>query len=125
MAILYAICEIGILFIFSYYGMDKAFKENSITLFIVVVISIIVVQLTSNITFAIAFKNGNKVTKKVNTEVREKLFKKAMALDKEYHNNHASGHDNFAWQLRICLLLLTFLYNASIWHQDNWKQCIL
>ena len=47
--------------------------------------------ITSNITFAIAFKNGNKVTRIVNTEVREKLFKKAMALDKEYHNNHATG----------------------------------
>lgn len=91
MAILYAICEIGILFIFSYYGMDKAFKENSLPLFIVVIASIVVVQFTSNITFAIAFKNGNKVTKTVNTEVREKLFKKAMALDKEYHNNHATG----------------------------------
>lgn len=91
MAVLYAICEIGILFIFSYYGMDKAFKENSLPLFIIVITSIIVVQLTSNITFAIAFKNGNKVTRIVNTEVREKLFKKAMALDKEYHNNHATG----------------------------------
>lgn len=91
MAILYGICEIGILFIFSYYGMDKAFKENSIPLFIIVISSITIVQLTSNITFAIAFKNGNKVTKTVNTEVREKLFKKTMALDKEYHNNHATG----------------------------------
>lgn len=91
MAVLYAICEIGILFIFSYYGMDKAFKENSIPLFIIVISSITVVQLTSNITFAIAFKNGNKVTRTVNTEVREKLFKKTMELDKEYHNNHATG----------------------------------
>jgi ATP-binding cassette subfamily B protein len=91
MAFIYAISEIGILFIFSYFGMDLAFKENSIPLFIVVISSIIVVQLTSNITFAIAFKNGNKVTRLVNMEVREKLFKKAMELDKEYHNNHATG----------------------------------
>ena len=62
MAVLYAICEIGILFIFSYYGMDKAFKENSLPLFIIVITSIVIVQLTSNITFAIAFKNGNKVS---------------------------------------------------------------
>lgn len=91
MSVIYAICEIGILFIFSYYGMDKAFKENSIPLFIIVISSIIIVQLTSNITFAIAFKNGNKVTRIVNMQVREKLFKKAMELDKEYHNNHATG----------------------------------
>lgn len=91
MAILYALSEVGILFIFSYFGIDKAFKENSIPLFIVVISSIVIVQLTSNITFAIAFRNGNKVTKIVNIKVREKLFKKAMALDKEYHNNHATG----------------------------------
>ena len=91
MAIIYAICEVLILFIFSYFGIDKAFKENSIPLFIIVISAITVVQLTSNITFAIAFKNGNKVTRIVNKEVREKLFKKAMDLDKEYHNNHATG----------------------------------
>ena len=91
MAILYAICEVGILFIFSYFGIDKAFKENSIPLFIIVIVSIIFVQFTSNITFAIAFYHGNKLTKKVNVEVRQKLFKKAMDLDKEYHNNHATG----------------------------------
>ena len=28
MAVICAICEIGILFIFSYFGIDKAFKEN-------------------------------------------------------------------------------------------------
>ena len=91
MAVLYSICEIGIVFIFSYYGIDKAFKENSVPLFIIVISSIAVVQLTSNITFAIAFKNGNKITQVINKEVREKLFKKAMELDKEYHNNHATG----------------------------------
>ena len=32
MAILYALSEVGILFIFSYFGIDKAFKENSTTL---------------------------------------------------------------------------------------------
>ncbi len=91
MAVICAVCEIGILFIFSYFGIDKAFKENSIPLFIIVICSIIVVQVTSNITFSIAFRNGNKLTMMVNKEVREKLFKKAMELDKEYHNNHATG----------------------------------
>lgn len=91
MAGIYSICEVLVLFIFSYFGMDVAFKENSIPLFIVVITSVIIVQLTSNVTFAIAFKNGNKVTRIVNIEVREKLFKKAMDLDKEYHNNHATG----------------------------------
>jgi len=91
MASIFALAEIAILFIFSYFGVDKAFKENDITLFIVVICVIILVQLTSNVTFAIAFKNGNKLTRKVNTDVREKLFKKAMDLDKEYHNNHATG----------------------------------
>ncbi len=91
MAAIYSLSEIIILFIFSYYGIDKAFKENSVSLFIIVISAIVIIQLTSNITFAIAFKNGNKVTKIVNIEVREKLFKKAMDLDKEYHNNHATG----------------------------------
>lgn len=91
MAAIYAICDIGVLFIFSYFGIDKAFKENSLPLFIIVISSIIFVQLTSNITFAIAFKNGNKITRIVNIEVREKLFKKAMELDKEYHNNNSTG----------------------------------
>lgn len=91
MAGIYSICEVLVLFIFSYFGMDVAFRENSIPLFIVVITSVIIIQLTSNVTFAIAFKNGNKVTRIVNIEVREKLFKKAMALDKEYHNNHATG----------------------------------
>ena len=91
LAAIYALCEICILFIFSYFGIDKAFKENSIPLFITVITCIIVIQLTSNITFALAFKNGNKITRTVNIEVREKLFKKAMDLDKEYHSNHATG----------------------------------
>ncbi len=91
MVVLFALAEIGILFIFSYYGIDKAFKENSIPLFITVISAIAIVQLTSNITFAIAFKEGNKLTRTVNMGVREKLFKKAMDLDKEYHNNHATG----------------------------------
>jgi len=91
MAVICAICEIGILFIFSYFGMDKAFKENSIPLFFIVISAIIIVQLTSNITFAIAFKSGNNLTRTVNMKVREKLFKKAMEIDKEYHNNHATG----------------------------------
>ena len=91
LAAIYALCEIAILFIFSYFGIDKAFKENSIPLFIAVITCITLVQLTSNITFALAFKNGNKITRTVNIEVREKLFKKAMDLDKEYHSNHATG----------------------------------
>lgn len=91
MAVLYSICEIGIVFIFSYYGIDKAFKENSISLFIIVISAIAILQLTSNITYAISFKNGNKITQIINKEVREKLFKKSMELDKEYHNNHATG----------------------------------
>ena len=36
MGALYSLCEIAILFIFSYYGIDKAFKENSLPLFIIV-----------------------------------------------------------------------------------------
>ena len=28
LAAIYALCEIAILFIFSYFGIDKAFKEN-------------------------------------------------------------------------------------------------
>ena len=91
MSTIYAIAEIGILFIFSYFGIDYAFKNNSITAFFIVIISIAIVQITSNVSFAIAFKNGNKVTKTVNIKVREKLFKKVMELDKEYHNNHATG----------------------------------
>ena len=90
-AIIYSITEIAILFIFSYFGIDKAFKDNNISLFFIVIGAIIIVQFTSNITFAIAFKSGNKVAKLVNTGVREKLFKKTMELDKEYHNNHATG----------------------------------
>ena len=91
MAIIYALSEIAIVFIFSYYGIDRAFKQNSIPLFIVVISVITLVQITSNVTYAIAFKNGNKLTREVNLEIREKLFKKAMELDKEYHNNHATG----------------------------------
>ncbi len=91
MAIIYALSELAIVFIFSYYGIDKAFKQNSIPLFIIVISIITLVQITSNVTYAIAFKNGNKLTREVNLEIREKLFKKAMELDKEYHNNHATG----------------------------------
>lgn len=91
MATIYAICELAIVFIFSYYGIDKAFKENNLPLFIIVISTITIVQLSSNITFAIAFKRGNKFAMVINKEVREKLFKKAMQLDKEYHNNHATG----------------------------------
>lgn len=91
MATIYTLSEIAIVFIFSYYGIDKAFKENSIPLFIIVISIITLVQITSNVTYAIAFKNGNKLTRAVNVEIREKLFKKAMELDKEYHNNHATG----------------------------------
>lgn len=91
MAILYSISEIAILFIFSYFGIDYAFKKNSVSAFFIVIAIIAIVQITSNVSFAIAFKNGNKVTKTVNIKVRERLFKKAMALDKEYHNNHATG----------------------------------
>lgn len=91
MATIYTLSEIAIVFIFSYYGIDKAFKENSIPLFIIVISIITLVQITSNVTYAIAFKNGNKLTREVNVELREKLFKKVMELDKEYHNNHATG----------------------------------
>lgn len=91
MAVLYALCRVLILFIVGYYGMDKAFRANSITLFIVIICLVLCIEVASNITFAIAFKNGNKLTKVVNLKVREKLFKKAMDLDKEYHNNHATG----------------------------------
>ena len=79
------------IYIFSYYGIDKAFKENSIPLFLIVISCITVAQFTSNIAFALAFRQGNKLTKRINVEVRERLFKKAMELDKEYHNNHATG----------------------------------
>ncbi len=88
---IYALSEVAILFIFSYYGIDKAFKENSIPLFIIVISCITIAQFTSNITFALAFRHGNKIGKRINIEIREKLFKKAMELDKEYHNNHATG----------------------------------
>lgn len=91
MAAMFALSELAILFIFSYFGIDKAFQENSIPLFVIVISSIFIVQLTSNITFAIAFKSGNKLTKIINTETREKLFKKVMELDREYHNNHPTG----------------------------------
>ena len=91
MATIYALSEVAILFIFSYYGIDKAFKENSIPLFLIVISCITVAQFTSNIAFALAFRQGNKLTKRINVEVRERLFKKAMELDKEYHNNHATG----------------------------------
>lgn len=91
MSTIYALSEVAILFIFSYYGIDKAFKEHSIPLFIVVISCITVAQFTSNITFALAFRQGNKIGKRINIEIREKLFKKAMELDKEYHNNHPTG----------------------------------
>ena len=91
MATIYALSEVAILFIFSYYGIDKAFKENSIPLFIIVISCIAIAQFTSNIAFALAFNHGNKIGKKINIEIREKLFKKVMDLDKEYHNNHATG----------------------------------
>ena len=91
MSTIYALSEVAILFIFSYYGIDKAFKENSIPLFIIVISCITVAQFTSNITFALAFRQGNKIGKRINIEIREKLFKKAMELDKEYHNNHPTG----------------------------------
>ena len=91
MSTIYALSEVAILFIFSYYGIDKAFKENSIPLFFIVITCILVAQFTSNITFALAFRHGNKIGKRINIEIREKLFRKAMELDKEYHNNHATG----------------------------------
>lgn len=91
MTAIYALSELAIIFIFSYYGIDKAFKQNSVPLFIIVISVITIVQVMSNVTYAIAFKNGNKLTKEVNVEIREKLFKKALELDKEYHNNHATG----------------------------------
>ena len=90
-AVIYTICELAILFVFSYIGIDIAFKKESIPLFIIVVSIVCFIQLTSNITYMIAFKNGNKMTKDINIEVRRKLFKKVMDLDKEYHNNHPTG----------------------------------
>ena len=66
MSTIYALSEVAILFIFSYYGIDKAFKENSIPLFFIVITCILVAQFTSNITFALAFRHGNKIGKRIN-----------------------------------------------------------
>lgn len=91
MAVVYTLCELAFVFIFSYYGIDKAFEQNSIPLFIITAITMFVIQICSNVTFAIAFSKGNKVTREINIQTREKLFKKVMDLDKEYHNNHPTG----------------------------------
>lgn len=91
MASIYTICELLFVFVFSYYGIDQAFKQNSIPLFIITGITMFVIQICSNVTFAIAFYKGNKVTREINIKTREKLFKKVMDLDKEYHNNHPTG----------------------------------
>ena len=91
MTTVYSLSEIAILVVFSYFGIDYAFKNNNLNIFFIVILSIVIIQFTSNISFAIAFKNGNKLTRTVNIKVREQLFKKVMALDKEYHNSHATG----------------------------------
>lgn len=91
MAFLNSLFEILTLFVVSYFGIDIAFKKNSVSLFVVTMIAIVVILAGSNIVFTIAYKNGNDLTKKINVKVREKLFKKIMDLDKEYHNNHPTG----------------------------------
>jgi len=90
-ALIHSLCELTILFIFAYYGIDKAFKENSIPLFIIVICSIFVAQIISNITYSMCFRKGNELTKNICIETREKLFKKVMELDKEYYNTHPTG----------------------------------
>lgn len=91
LACFYSVCEILSLLIFSYFGIDKAFKENNVSVFVITIISIMVVQLSSIFIYAYAFKSGNTLTRDINISTREKLFKKVMELDKEYHNNHATG----------------------------------
>ena len=139
LAALYALCELAILFIFSYYGIDKAFKENSVPLFLIVIISILVVQYSSNILFALAFKKGNETTRLTNVETREKLFKKALELDKEYHNNHSTGStinnlvgvveiigEGFFWpSLYLVIRGVTILISASICFILNYKLSLI
>ena len=91
MAVLYSILETASILIFSYIGIDKAFEEKSIPIFIITIITVFSIQILTNITFAIAFSQGNKMTREINLKTREKLFKKTIDLDKEYHSTHPTG----------------------------------
>lgn len=90
-ALIHSLCELIILFVFAYFGIDRAFKENSVSLFIIVICSIFVAQVISNITYSMCFRKGNELTKNICIETREKIFEKVMELDKEYYNTHPTG----------------------------------
>lgn len=75
----------------AYYGIDVALVSKSVDKLILASVVILTLGILDTILFHLMYRRGIKVCKILGVDIREKVFNKAIYLDMDYHNHHASG----------------------------------